>query len=165
MADLASLIATAQKAVAAQAAIKVAKVTAKARPTPEALSALHALELQVQWRPVALVLKLEEWTCVCGHQGEHPLGLFLLEEHTRVANSTRLSRPRNEAELPPLPRRIAWENGTRLICSSCAPRHGFLKELTRAPVAAQAAVPPAKGEFTSEWETLRGNQDRDTDGE
>jgi hypothetical protein len=166
MADLAQLIANAQKRVQTEQAAKTAKAAAKARPTPEAMSVAHALQAQLDWRTVALVFKVERWTCTCGCTGDNPLGLFLFEEHTRVANSTRLVRPRSEAGLPPLARRTLVETSSRAMCADCCSDHHFIQALNRAVLPHQLPErPPTKGVFVAEWEQLRSPEQEPEDAD
>lgn len=120
MPGLATLQARVQAKMAADAATKAAKKDPRKAPV--------ALELQSRaaWRTVGVTLLLDAWACRCGGHGRGPTGMFLLQEHIYLANSTRLIAC--DAEHPVvdgLPRRV--ESHARAVqwCAECAEEYGF----------------------------------------
>lgn len=132
MPTLAELLAGAQATVQAKAKIDTAKERIKKARSPierdAAVADTVALQATLDWRPVALVYRQENWTCACLNHGETPDGLFILYEHARMANSTRLARPRHESEdRNDLPKRVLTETRVVAFCANCAPAEGFTR--------------------------------------
>lgn len=105
----------------AAAKISSTKLQLKMAPPPPSLEA--------QWRPAAIVLQSQAWQCTCGAHGVVPLGLFLLREHIRLANSHWLIALKGE---PPgysdLPRRLAvFPSAPVELCPECAQERGFYR--------------------------------------
>jgi hypothetical protein len=117
--DLKTLLARAGAKVAIQVAEKAAK--ADPRKLPEVV----ALRNLSEWKSVATVLLFDDWACACGASGRSPGGLFTLQEHVRLANSTRLvaasALPLNMA----LTRRLRCTERQVLWCAVCAPANAF----------------------------------------
>lgn len=165
--NLASLVARARAKVQVKDAAKDAEAKVKAAKTADAkLTAqleLNSIREHIDWRSVALLHVTEHWTCRCGNVGEAPQGLFILQEHTRLANSRRLQRPRSESSLPSdLPRAVKIETSVVLMCQECREDSGFVNEW-RPPIPPTSLAFGAKGEFTREWETLTAPSEEDED--
>lgn len=157
--SLDSLIATAQAQVQAKTALGKVETKARTAPTaPERKAALDealVLRATLDWHSTALVFRWEEWTCTCGQSGGTPIGLFILEEHARMANSTRLRPPRSESgdAYPDLPRRVMRDTRPVPFCPECASTHGFVKpHAPRLPP--PYAIRRVEGEFVQEWKLL-----------
>ena len=151
--NLQALVAKAQTTVKQQDALKKATTTLKT-----AVSATKRAQVieEIQALSSALVFKLQYWHCLCDRKGTTPLGMFVQQKHVRMANSTRLVRPRSEnvSEHHLLPRYTQREYISVLMCGVCSVTdHSFGTEL---PVPLPIGVTPApvRGAFTEEWETL-----------
>ena len=163
MADLSALqllVAKAQAVVAAKASVKLAEVKVKkARSEPEresAQSALADMLAIVDWRSTAIVLLLDCWTCSCGHHGASPQGMFFYQEHTRVANSTRLVPPRSESLGNDLPKRIKYDHRIVSVCDNCCNDAGFTKPLERQSTPEERRFALRRpGMYVSDWNDKR----------
>lgn len=169
MATLAELLSQATATVAAKASVTAAKERVKKARNPlerdAAVADTVALQATLDWRPVALVYREEHWTCQCGHEGFTPDGLFVLYEHTRMANSTRLSRPRHESEnRNDLPKRILVEARVVMLCGACCA--GFIKSYAP-PITVNGRRPtpllPEQRVYAAEWVALTTSQEADND--
>lgn len=163
MADLSALqalVAKAQAAVAAKDTLKAAEVKLKkARSEPEREAArdeVAEMMAIVDWHTTALVLVIDAWHCSCGNTGRSPQGLFLHQEHTRLANSTRLIPPRSESDGNELPRRIKQNEREVVLCSACAWDNAFTKYLEPPATPEEKRMALRRpGHFVSEWADLR----------
>lgn len=138
---------------------------AKSEPERKAsLADLRQLEDLHDWLPVALLFKIECWECSCGSSGNNPTGLFLLQQHTRMARTTRLVPPRRGTDaLDGIPRHFESTTRPVSLCFYCADKHGFSGPyIPPAPVAPSAK---AFGEFSAEWERLRAPIEEDEEPE
>lgn len=163
MADLSklvALVAAAKQTVAAKDAIKAAEVKVKkARSEPEreaAQSEVQDMLAIVDWRTTALVLVMDTWDCACGAHDQSPQGMFFYQEHTRIANATRLTPPRSESEGNDLPKRIKLEHRIVAICGYCAPAAGFTKLLEPPKTQEERQLALRRpGMYVSEWNAAR----------
>ena len=146
MLDLDALVASAKQAAAAKQAPK--------RQTPT----LHPDEphrIVPEWKPAGLCFRREGWNCVCGAHGYRPLGLFILQTHTRMTAS-RFVAIRHESELPDMPRFLHTEDIDVSICPSCAPEHGFSTIwVAPRPPAVVSNLEGRGAGFKEEWDALR----------
>lgn len=162
--DLASLISAARQTAEATAQAKALKAEAKTARTPVKAQALQAAAAEIQsrvdWRTTYFVFRIIEWDCRCGCKGERPDGLFLFQEHARMANSYRLVRPATGQDLPqfsdqPIPRRVQRTTEPALMCASCCGGSGFERmfvEPTRRVPQTPALL--GQGEFVQEFRAL-----------
>lgn len=108
------------------------------------------------WQTTSLVLCYDQWTCACGASGTSPEGLFLLQVHTRMANSIRLQPIRHESSLPDLQRRIKITERVVALCPGCASLNGFLTRYQPPPPPALRGKPSQEpSSFIAEWNKLR----------
>jgi len=139
--DLAALTARVKARVEADGAAKVAKKVASKDPA----KAAEALALQnlADWVPVALVLQHDSWACQCGASGMAPGGLFIAQEHARMANCTRLVTLAPADDVEHLPKRQMTSTRLVLHCFFCGTVGGFTRLHAFEPLAvAQATLPP-----------------------
>jgi len=163
MADLSSLqalVAKAQAAVAAKASTKAAEgkvKTARSEPEREAAqSALAEMLAIVDWRSTALVLLMDTWDCACGAHDQSPQGIYLHQEHTRMANSTRLTPIRSQRDGNDLPKRVKLEHRIVAVCGYCAPELGFERFLERPTTPEEKARANRRpGMYVAEWHDKR----------
>lgn len=154
---LEALIAAAKQTVATREAAKKAETKVKAaRSNPERTAAqaeADALRALIDWKDAALVYVSEHWQCRCGNDGWNPHGVFILQEHARLANSVRLIRPQAGAPLPDgLPRRKRHESRAVEICDGCADEAGYSRPyVLPMPTAAQAIL-AFKGPYSRDWD-------------
>lgn len=154
---LEALIAAAKQQVAAAEQAKVADKRAKTARTEEArlasLAESNKLREAIDWRPRAIVLLIEQWTCDCSAEGETPQGVYIFLEHIRLANSTRLVTPRDDLQLPDeLPRRIKYLPRARHLCPDCMNEHGFKRIMTgNSDVFEQKTIPAQNGHYIKQW--------------
>ena len=132
---LQTLIASAKARVAEADAIQAKTIRAKTARTEEARESAQSesdtLRAALDWRLEALVLVFDAWECRCGRKGRAPQGIFLHYAHTRMANSTRLSAPRSESEIPTnIPKRIRDNHRIVSVCQRCAASVGFPAPIT-----------------------------------
>lgn len=126
--DLATLTARVKARVAAEATVKVAK--AAASKDPAKLAEVMALQNLADWNTVALVLRHDSWTCTCGASGIAPGGLFLAQEHSRMANCSRLAATALSPDVEHLPRRQQTVERKVGFCFFCATTGGFTRQHT-----------------------------------
>ena len=136
--DLAALTARVKARVATEEAAKVAKVAAKRDPSKAAEA--YVLQNAADWNTTALVIVYDDWECACGNHGSSPRGLFLLQEHSRMANCSRLEAIGSGTPPPHLPKKWFGESRIVALCHQCAPAVGFLKEYRRPPPPAHSAL-------------------------
>ncbi len=158
MLSLASLTASAQQSTRDKERLAEVKATVAKRSPKEGEAAAAAAELaaireRTEWRPLALVFRSTEWACHCGTHGITPVGLFLLQEHTRLRDSTRLLaiRPSDQSHAT-LPRYHHTEPQALALCHACAPLHGHAEPLpghSDSPARAFALRYP--GQYMHEW--------------
>lgn len=148
MNSLAQLVAAAQAAVEAKAQAKAAKKlvkTTSGAAQANAIAESLRLQAELDWRPYAVVLRVDRWGCLaCGEEGEAPLGFFLLQSHRTLANSYRFL-PLKAESTQDLPRRLRVEPRSVGACQHCAAERGFT------PLPARVA-PPVVGTFVREWQ-------------
>lgn len=143
MNSLTQLFAAAQAVVEAKEKAKeTKKAVAKAIDPAAALQALR-LQAESEWRPYAIVLRVDQWVCACGCTGEAPLGFFLLQTHIRLADSYRFLPQRAEST-EDLPHRLRVEQRSVLTCHHCMALRGFT------PLPARIA-PPVIGAYVRDW--------------
>lgn len=164
--SLAALVAQAKQTVAAKSAATTAATKLKS-----ARSAVERESLQtevndmlaiVDWRSTALVLVYDHWECACGNHGKSPQGMFFFQEHTRLANATRIVPPRSESEGNDLPKRIKLEHRVVAVCPECAGEAGFHKiiEPPKTPEERRMAL-RSPGEMIREWQALRTQREEE----
>jgi hypothetical protein len=156
---LASLAAAARATVAAKAAAP--------KPTHPKRSEVPTLDpeaddtpMRSEWATVALVLRVERWSCSCGAHGDAPLGLFLLQEHARHLGSTRMQAvPTHRGAGPTdhLPLRTLTDSHPVALCSVCGPGLGFTQPYLP-PTAPERRPPPVVGAYVEEWKHLTGDR-------
>ena len=136
--DLAALTARVKARVEADSAAKVAKKVASKDPA----KAAEALALQnlADWNTVALVLRHDSWRCSCGASGIAPGGLFLAQEHSRMANCSRLAATEMSPDVEHLPRRQQTVERAVTHCFFCATSGGFTRQHAPRVVAMPAAL-------------------------
>lgn len=156
--SLTDLIAKSKLAAELTEAAKKAKAQAKKAKSPQAATELNteAAEIQARldWRSTILIFRQIKWTCQCGASGLTPDGLFIFQEHARIANTYRMIRPREGAE-PDLPRRVHTAPDFIQICGACAGDSGFHKPFVEPP----RRLPPSPareglGPFVQEFRHL-----------
>lgn len=169
MISLDALISTARQTAADIERAKALKAEAKSAKSPTRAQAatLQAAEIQsrLDWRTSYIVLRIVEWDCRCGCKGERPDGLFLFQEHTRMANSYRFVRPATGQDIPqfsdqPIPRRVQRTAEVALMCAECCRSSGFERvfvEPARRVVQTPALV--GQGEFMTELRALRAHSE------
>jgi hypothetical protein len=171
MATLQDLLASAKATVEAKAQLATTKERVKkARSTAERTEAVAeslALQATLDWRASALVYREVQWSCSCLNHGVNPDGLFLLYEHARLANSTRLARPTFDHGIPDgLPKRILTERVLVDLCPNCAGPEGFVKSYTP-PVTVDGRRPvPLRAEqrvYENDWRTLTQPEEQSDD--
>lgn len=160
--SLAELIAKSKLAAELTEAAKAAKAKAKKAKAPreiaEAEAQAVALQAQIDWRSTTLIFRLIKWECACGHSGTRPDGLFIFQEHARMANSYRFIRPR---EGPArglrryLPRRVQTTTEVVTLCVACTSASGFTAPFVEPP----RRLPPSPareglGPFVQEFRYL-----------
>lgn len=168
MLSLEALTAQARQAVAAKEKAAELKTKAKTARTSEARqeaeSEALAIQATIDWRPVTLVFHQRKWECACGHTGLTPDGLFIHYEHTRMANSNRLMRPRHESEIPAnLPKRVRIASEVVMMCVACSSTAGFLLPWVEPP-RRQPSTPALRGEgeFLRDWR-VKTNPEQEND--
>jgi hypothetical protein len=156
MISLEALTARVTTEVAAKAALK--EVQAKVKKAPagtardEAAAEAAQLSSFLDWRPVALVLGDQHITCKCGQDHWAVLGLFVLDEHVRFKDATRLRAVPAASHGELLPRKTWTQDRTVEFCYHCCEEAGFTEEYTAARhVSARLALPVAPGPFRQEW--------------
>lgn len=156
--SLEALIAKSKLAAELTEAAKAAKAKAKKAKAPreiaEAEAQAVALQAQIDWRSTTLIFRLIKWECACGHSGTRPDGLFLFQEHARMANSYRFVRPREGAEAD-LPRRVQTTTEVVTLCVACTSASGFTAPFVEPP----RRLPPSPareglGPFVQEFRSL-----------
>jgi hypothetical protein len=134
--SLDALIAKSRLAAELTEAAKAAKAKAKKAKAPreiaEATAEASAIQAQLDWRSTTLLFRQFRWTCACGHEGYRPDGLFIFQEHARMANTYRFIRPREGAEVD-LPRRVQTLTEVVALCLSCTGDSGFLTPFIEPP--------------------------------
>ena len=158
MLSLASLTASAQQSARdkerlAEVKASITKRSSKEGEAQAAVAELAAIRERAEWRPTALVFRSTEWACHCGTHGVTPVGLFLLQEHTRLRDSTRLLaiRPSDQSHAA-LPRYHHTEPQALALCHACAPLHGHTEPLPE-PSASEARAFALRfpGQYMHEW--------------
>lgn len=142
MIDLAALIATAKATVQEKEALKAAqtKVRSLSQGAPhspalkKATAEAAALLQRMSWTTVAVAFRETSWECSCGHSGRAPEGLFLVQEHTRLA-ATRYVRLDHPAQAEGLRRTRVVEARSVTVCRSCAYIEGYREPYIRDMVA------------------------------
>ena len=161
MNPLEALIAAAKQKVADAEQAKAAEKKAKTAKTDEArlesLAEANKLREALDWRPQAVVLLIEQWTCDCQAEGESPQGVYVFYEHVRLANCTRMIPPRDDLQLPDgLPRRIKYLPRTVHLCPDCMGDHYFRKIMTAdSPILGRKTIPAQDGLYVRQWLELR----------
>lgn len=156
MISLESLVARAKTEVEAKASLKVAQAKVKKSPSGQARdeAAAEAAQLSsfLDWRPVALVLGDQHITCTCGQDHWSILGLFVLDEHVRFKDATRLRAVPSPSHGELLPRKT-WTQERRVdFCFHCCEAAGFVEEYTvQRHVASRFALPLQPGPYVQEW--------------
>jgi hypothetical protein len=121
--SLTDLIAKSKLAVELTEAAKKAKASAKKAKSPqaaaEALEQAQEIQARIDWRSQTLVFRLIRWECACGHSGTRPDGLFIFQEHARMANSYRFIRPVEGGSID-LPRRVQTLTEIVSLCIACS---------------------------------------------
>lgn len=127
--SLSDLIAKAKVATELAAQAKAAQAKAKKAKAPreiaEAEAEALAIQARIDWRSTTLLFRLVKWQCACGHSGTRPDGLFIFQEHVRMANTYRFIRPREGAEVD-LPRRVQTTTEVTALCVACSSTSGFV---------------------------------------
>lgn len=127
--SLTDLIARAKVTVETQALAKTLKAkAAKAKSSREAdefNAEAAAIQATLDWVTDSVAYRVGFWSCACGQTGSRPEGLFLHQEHTRFANSTRLIRAEHKDEWSHLPRRVISFTESVPVCGHCMCSHGF----------------------------------------
>lgn len=158
--SLTDLLAAAQSKVKAteakaKAEIKVKKARS-AGEREEAQEEVNTLREQLDWETRALVYRVTRWQCACGGEGRTPIGMFLYQEHTRMANTTRMQTVRNEASVPGLARHIVEETSITFMCPECLPNHGFFTPLPKQSLRQERAVALRQpGLYVADWHAKR----------
>lgn len=160
MIDLKTLIRTAQHEVAkkelAKTLVSKAKTSKSVEARTEAMTEARAIQATIDWRTQSVVFHEYCWHCICGSLGFQPDGLYLHQEHTRLANAWRMVRPKHEVETQGgHPKRTKITQRTVEICSDCAPALGFATPYVEPP-RAQPKTPAHRGEgqYLTEWRSL-----------
>jgi hypothetical protein len=158
MPTLSDLLATAKAQIELKAAEAKAKVKKTSSPARSAAVAEHlALTVTLDWTPIYRVYRQEVWRCDCGHAGLAPDGLYILHEHRRLANTTRLVRQgRGSTDYEDLPARVLAEPTAVHICPACTDEHGYLRPYNPPLSMARAVrpLPKDRTHYANEWATL-----------
>ncbi len=118
----------------------------------EAVQHLAALD----WRTTGVVYRYTQWSCACGNAGQSPGTVFAHQEHTRIANTTRLQAFGSGTPWPDerTPRWHKADTQDVPFCDVCMLTDlGFARpmpERRTAPI-----VSDRRGEFSREWDTFR----------
>lgn len=164
--SLDSLIAGAKAKVAEKEALKTADAKLRKARSPAELTEAIAIRTAIEWRPVALALRLDIWTCRCGGHGATPGGLFILQEHTRLASSVRLVPIRHESAVPDLPKVRYSEDRVVALCPECADDTGFTRRYAPSrPVPTVSNVEAGGAGFHAEWVHLTSGSTEPTEPE
>lgn len=154
MLSLTSLTASAQATVSTREREKKAaalKPGSRASPFKEEPDT----PLRVEWRPVALVFRMERWTCRCGVVGHTNLGLFLYQEHLHLTSATRLAACGNDAEHPSLPRHYLHDEHAVTMCEACCGALGYATALPHGKTFAERVAKRAPGSYIEQWRAAR----------
>lgn len=158
MLSLTSLTASAQQTARDKERLAEGKASAAKRSLKEGEAEAAAVELaaireRAEWRSTALVFRSTEWQCYCGARGVTPVGLFLLQEHTRLRDSTRLLAIRtSDQSHTTLPRYHHTESQASALCHVCAPLHGHAEPLPEPSNSrARAFALRYPGQYMHEW--------------
>lgn len=129
MTPLEALIARASAKVKAESAVIAAEKKAKTAKTEGqralAVAEVAAIRNKIDFRDVAQIFVVEDWTCACGRHGLNPIGTFLLQEHIRLANSIRMTAVRGDDDS--LPRRTKREYRKVNVCAGCCSSRGYTR--------------------------------------
>ena len=150
---------TARVAGQLQAKSNLKEAQAKVKKAPagtardEAAAEAAQLSSFLDWRPVALVLGDQHLTCKgCGQDHWAILGLFVLDEHVRSKDATRLRAVPAATHGEQLPRKTWTQDREVEFCYHCCEEAGFVEEYTpQRHVAARLALPQQPGPFVQEW--------------